>query len=383
MAPGWTSTTVGCAGRSKSAPVGHWGTDPLPIAARPTGKITRASLEARVASGRGRDLCERCELAPPGWSRAVQRRQLPGRQRRQGRPRRCQRRRQDPRCCASSPARATHRRLGDRRRVARRDATSSSVWPTRSPDAPATVRDLLVSISPRRGSDRPPPARRGERAQRGRSDGLRPRARRVGRRRRLRRRGLLGRVLPTGARRAVRRRRRPATAHAERRRAEAAGAGGAVARQRRRAARSTSPTTSSTSPANDGSSASSSTSPRPCSFVSHDRELLAATATKIVTVEAVGAWVHGGGFAGYAEARRHHLETMRTIVRSYDAEKKRLEALVAEMRRRASFSEVFAPRLKAAESRLRLFLEKNERPSRCASSASTCSSAVGAPVSER
>ena len=43
-------------------------------------------------------------------------------------------------------------------------------------------------------------------------------------------------------------------------------------------------------------------------FVSHDRELLAATATKIVTVEASGAWTHGSGFAGYHEARQAHLE---------------------------------------------------------------------------
>jgi ATPase subunit of ABC transporter with duplicated ATPase domains len=105
-----------------------------------------------------------------------------------------------------------------------------------------------------------------------------------------------------------------------------------------------------------------SSTPKTVLFVSHDRELLAATATKIVTVEAVGAWVHGGGFAGYADARRHHIETMRHDRALYDAEKKRLEELVAEMRRRASFAEVFAPRLKAAESRLRLFLEKNERP---------------------
>ena len=61
-----------------------------------------------------------------------------------------------------------------------------------------------------------------------------------------------------------------------------------------------------------------SSTPKTILFVSHDRELLAATATKIVTVEAVGAWTHGGGFAGYARCpRRHHLETIAsTIVRS-------------------------------------------------------------------
>ena len=37
-------------------------------------------------------------------------------------------------------------------------------------------------------------------------------------------------------------------------------------------------------------------------YVSHDRQLLATTATKIVTIEAFGAWTFGSGFAGYAEA---------------------------------------------------------------------------------
>ena len=97
-------------------------------------------------------------------------------------------------------------------------------------------------------------------------------------------------------------------------------------------------------------------------YVSHDRELLAATATKIVTVEAEGAWTHGGGFAGYAEARQGHLDKLSRDRSLYDDERKRLEALVAEMSRRAKISETFAPKLKAAESRLRQFVERNERP---------------------
>ena len=51
-----------------------------------------------------------------------------------------------------------------------------------------------------------------------------------------------------------------------------------------------------------------SSSPKTILFVSHDRELLANTATRIVTVElgAAGnrAWTHAGGFATYHEARR-------------------------------------------------------------------------------
>ncbi len=97
-------------------------------------------------------------------------------------------------------------------------------------------------------------------------------------------------------------------------------------------------------------------------FISHDRELLAATATKIVTIEASGAWTHGGSFASYAEAKQHHDELREHDRALYDAEKKRLEELVAEMSRRAKISETFAPELKAAETRLRHFVERNDRP---------------------
>ena len=97
-------------------------------------------------------------------------------------------------------------------------------------------------------------------------------------------------------------------------------------------------------------------------FVSHDRELLAATADKIVTIEAEGAWTHGGGFGTYADAKQAHDEQRARDTAVFDQERERLEELVAEMRRRAKISEVFAPRLKAAESRLRQFLDKNERP---------------------
>jgi ATPase subunit of ABC transporter with duplicated ATPase domains len=102
-------------------------------------------------------------------------------------------------------------------------------------------------------------------------------------------------------------------------------------------------------------------------YVSHDRELLAATATRVVTVEAAAstngsAWTHGGGFATYADARRAYLDKVAKDQSLYDAERTKLEELVAEMRRRAKISEVFAPKLKAAESRLRHFHERNERP---------------------
>ncbi len=97
-------------------------------------------------------------------------------------------------------------------------------------------------------------------------------------------------------------------------------------------------------------------------FISHDRELLAATATKVVTVEAWGAWTHGGSFAGYADAKGREHDKRDRDRAQYDDERQRLEDYVKLMRERAKISEAFAPKLKAAETKLRHFVERNDRP---------------------
>ena len=97
-------------------------------------------------------------------------------------------------------------------------------------------------------------------------------------------------------------------------------------------------------------------------FVSHDRELLAATATKIITVEASGAWTHGGSFETYADAKRREHDRRERDRSSYDDERRRLEDHVKLMRERARISDTFAPKLKAAETRLRHFVERHDRP---------------------
>ena len=126
-------------------------------------------------------------------------------------------------------------------------------------------------------------------------------------------------------------------------------------------------------------------------YVSHDRELLAATATKVVTVESAGRSATNKRHVdprrrvrGYAEARHNHLDKLEHDRTSYDDERKHLEELVAEMRRRAKISEVFGPKLKAAESRLRQFVE-HERAARrsSATSGSRCASVARAPASGR
>src|ERR671911_392487 len=64
-------------------------------------------------------------------------------------------------------------------------------------------------------------------------------------------------------------------------------------------------------------------SPKTVLFVSHDRELLARSATRVVTIEAHGAWVHGGGFSTYADARRARRERLEELHKRWEEEKER------------------------------------------------------------
>ena len=99
-------------------------------------------------------------------------------------------------------------------------------------------------------------------------------------------------------------------------------------------------------------------------YVSHDRELLAATATKIVTIEAKGAWTHGGSFTGYHEARQARIERIEQEFELHRRERDRLEGIVRELKQRARYSDTFAPKAKAAASRLRHFDERNAPPAK-------------------
>src|SRR6266704_1237246 len=92
-------------------------------------------------------------------------------------------------------------------------------------------------------------------------------------------------------------------------------------------------------------------------LVSHDRELLAACAERIITVEAGGVWTHGGGFAGYARARRDRIDRLDELRRRWDEEHEKLKQLVRMYRQKASYNDSMASRLQAAETRLRKFEE--------------------------
>ena len=97
-------------------------------------------------------------------------------------------------------------------------------------------------------------------------------------------------------------------------------------------------------------------------FVSHDRELLARSATRVVTIEAHGAWVHGGGFSTYAEARRARRERLEELHKRWDEEKERLRKLVITLREQAKISPDMASRYSAMQTRYDKFLAAGPPP---------------------
>jgi len=100
-------------------------------------------------------------------------------------------------------------------------------------------------------------------------------------------------------------------------------------------------------------------SPKTVLYVSHDRELLARTATRIVTVELGSAgntaWVHPGGFAGYHEARRERFARFEEMRRRWDEEHAKLKDLVQMYKQKAAYNSDMAGRYQAAQTRLRKF----------------------------
>lgn len=101
-------------------------------------------------------------------------------------------------------------------------------------------------------------------------------------------------------------------------------------------------------------------------FVSHDRELLARAAQRIVSVEpgpaGADAWVHGGGFATYHEARGARFERFEELIRRWDEQHAQLKKLVLTLRQAAENSHAMSSRYRAAQTRLRKFEEAGPPP---------------------
>jgi ATPase subunit of ABC transporter with duplicated ATPase domains len=100
-----------------------------------------------------------------------------------------------------------------------------------------------------------------------------------------------------------------------------------------------------------------SATPKTVLLVSHDRELLAACADRIITVEDGHVWTHGGGFATYAQARRDRNDRLDELRRRWDEEHEKLKELVRTLRIKASYNDGMASRYQAAVTRLTKFEE--------------------------
>ncbi len=87
-------------------------------------------------------------------------------------------------------------------------------------------------------------------------------------------------------------------------------------------------------------------------MISHDREVLAAAVTHILTLEAGGTWMHGGSYATYPEARVARQERMGDALQRWKDEEKRLFQLMKTFKERARYSSDWAKKANAMESRL-------------------------------
>lgn len=103
------------------------------------------------------------------------------------------------------------------------------------------------------------------------------------------------------------------------------------------------------------------TSPKTILLISHDRELLRACATTIVTVELGAAgntvWIHGGGFGTYTGAREDRMSRLEELRRRWDEQHQKLKDLVQMLKTKAAYNDGLASRYQAAQTRLRMFEE--------------------------
>ena len=101
-------------------------------------------------------------------------------------------------------------------------------------------------------------------------------------------------------------------------------------------------------------------------FVSHDRELLSRTATKVASLEPTPAgstmWVHGEGFSTFAAARADRRSRLAELTRRWEEERAQLRELVMTLKTKSAFNDGLASRYQAAQTRLRKFEEAGPPP---------------------
>jgi ATPase subunit of ABC transporter with duplicated ATPase domains len=97
-------------------------------------------------------------------------------------------------------------------------------------------------------------------------------------------------------------------------------------------------------------------------MVSHDRELLSRATTKVIAVEGSGAWVHGGSYATFDEARARRQEQLGDAVARWHAEERRLYRHMKIMKQRAAANFKNATKANGAETRWKKFADAGPPP---------------------
>jgi ATPase subunit of ABC transporter with duplicated ATPase domains len=91
-------------------------------------------------------------------------------------------------------------------------------------------------------------------------------------------------------------------------------------------------------------------------MVSHDRTMLERVVTKVIVIEGSGAWVHGGSYATFPEARARRQELLGNALKRWNEEERRLFRHMKIMKQRAAVNPGNAAKADAAETRWQKFL---------------------------
>ena len=97
-------------------------------------------------------------------------------------------------------------------------------------------------------------------------------------------------------------------------------------------------------------------------MVSHDRTLLERVATKIIAVEGSGAWVHGGSYVTFPEARQKRQEILGDDLKRWNDEERRLFHHMKIMKQRAAQNFKNATKANGAETRWEKFVKAGPPP---------------------
>ena len=97
-------------------------------------------------------------------------------------------------------------------------------------------------------------------------------------------------------------------------------------------------------------------------MISHDREVLSGAVRSILTLEGSGAWIHGGPYTTYPQAREDRQRRLGDAVKRWRDEERRLYRLMKTFKERARYSSDWAKKANAAETRWRRFAEPGPPP---------------------